>query len=243
MLRPLVEFPKSGVAESFRTIRTNMQYYMRGTDSQVILLTSSLSQEGKSFVSLNLAVSLAISNKRTVLLGFDLRRPKISEYMNVSEVLGITSYLINTATLSDIIVRTDLENLDYIPAGTVPPNPVELISSDKVQNLISQLREMYDYIIIDTPPIGLVTDANLLMNHSDINIFVVRLGYTPRKIFPKVIREVEAKGINNLTILVNDYKIESRNYGYYYGYYKKNYKQKPAQTLQSCCILITNPVN
>lgn len=230
VLRPLIEFPKSGVAESFRSIRTNLQYYMRGTDSQVVMLTSSLSQEGKSFVSLNLAVSLAISNKRTVLLGFDLRRPKISEYMNITEMLGITSYLINTATLSDIIVRTDLENLDYIPAGTVPPNPVELIASDKVQTLITQLREMYDYIIIDTPPLGLVTDANLLMNYSDVNIFVVRLGYTPRKIFPKVIREVEAKGIKNMTILANDYKIESRNYGYYYGYYKKHPATKRRKT-------------
>jgi tyrosine-protein kinase Etk/Wzc len=172
------------MAESFHMLRSNLVYYLRGETNKTILVTSSMPSEGKSFTSINLATSFALANSKTILVEFDLRNPNrfINEVFNAKELVGISSYLINKASLDEIIVPTEISNLDIMPAGQIPPNPIELISSTKTHQLFNELKKRYDFIIIDTPPYGLVTDAFLLMNIADIKLYVTRIGYTKKKV-------------------------------------------------------------
>jgi tyrosine-protein kinase Etk/Wzc len=168
----IVENPKSSLAESFRLVRTNLQYLMQGKEKYVILVTSDMVNTGKTFVSINLATIFAMYGKRTLLMGFDLRKPKIYGDFGLSNAEGISSYIINKSTLENIIQPSGIDNLDIITAGPVPPNPSELIASPKAKELFVKLRDMYDYIFLDTPPIGLVTDAFILMGYTDANIIL-----------------------------------------------------------------------
>ena len=173
----VMNYPKTAIAESFHTVRSNLIYYLLGKDHGTILVTSSLPEEGKSFTALNLATSFATTNNKTVLLEFDLRKPsKVYNELGTRALVGISSYLINRASLDEIIIKTEIPNLDIIQAGQIPPNPIELLSSKKNQQLFSELAERYDYIIVDTPPYGLVSDSLILMKYVDIKIFVTRLG-------------------------------------------------------------------
>lgn len=213
----VAEFPKSAIAESFRLIRTNLQYFTKNKDKQVILITSAMVNEGKTFTAMNVASIFALYGKRTLIIGFDLRKPKIYHDFGLSNTTGISSYLINKSILQEIIQKTSLENLDFIAAGPIPPNPAELIASPKNDELINQLKQMYDYIIIDTPPVGIVTDAYLLMKHSDVNVFVTRQGFTVKRIFETIISDIEKRELKDITILMNDVKYENNSYGYGYG--------------------------
>ncbi len=223
------EYPRSPIAESFHMLRTNLVYYLRGDNHKTILVTSSLSGEGKSFSSINLATSFAHANSKTVLVEFDLRNPNkfIDEVFNANELVGISSYLINKATLDEIIVPTEVSNLDIIQAGQIPPNPIELISSTKTHELFKELRERYDFIIIDTPPYGLVTDAFFLMNISDIKVYVTRIGYTKKKVLATNMEDIEGKNIKDLYLLVNDNNEDKLNYGKY------AYSEKPKKGKKS----------
>jgi capsular exopolysaccharide synthesis family protein len=173
---------------------------------------------GKTFCATNLASIFALYGKKTLLLGFDLRKPKVYLDYGATGKEGITSYLINKSDLDSIIQNSGLDNYDVIVAGTVPPNPAELIASDKCMEFFTKLKERYDYIIIDTPPIGLVTDAFLLMKYSDVNLFLVRQGFTHKKIFASIIKDIELRQIPNVAILINDVKLHKGSYGYGYGY-------------------------
>jgi len=225
--------PKSIIAESFRSVRTNLQFFSQDKEKQSILITSSLTNEGKTFCAINLALIFAISGKKTVLLDFDLRKPQIYHNFGLNNEKGISNYLINKCGTKNIIQDSNIENLDIITAGPVPPNPAELIASDKVKEMFIELKEMYDCIIIDTSPIGLVTDAFLLTKYSDINIFVVRQNQTDKKVFISVINDIKKNKISNLNILINDVKVDKHSsyggygYGCRYGYYddKKTKKQ------------------
>ncbi|MDF1548984.1 MAG: polysaccharide biosynthesis tyrosine autokinase [Bacteroidales bacterium] len=201
---PILDAPKSMIAESFRSVRTSLQFFQKGLPKQKILVTSSMSGEGKTFIALNLAAAFSYYGKKTLLLEFDLRNPKIAEYMSLDGIKGLSSYLINDARLEDIIQKSHMKNLDIIPAGEVPPNPVELIASDNTQNLIEILQSIYEYIVIDSPPIGMVTDSYLIMDYSDANIFTVRLKYSDKKLFTSLLKDLEQKEIPNLGILIND---------------------------------------
>ncbi len=220
------EFPKSAMAESIRSIRTNLQYYGRTNKSQVILVTSSIGQEGKSMVSASLALSYTMNDYKTLLVGFDLRKPMLNDYLKINSALGVSTFLINAATLDDIIVETQHANLHYIASGDLPPNPSELIHSPETKVLFDLLREMYDYIIVDTAPLGLVSDTYMLMNHSDINLFLVRQNITPRSMFSQIMEEIENKQISNLALVMNDFSIHRKSYGYKYGYYQKSKKKR-----------------
>lgn len=220
----IADYPKSSISESFRTVRTNLQIMSRGISKQVILVTSSGSGEGKSFVSTNLASVFALLGKKTVLIGFDLRKPAIYQELGLNNLIGISSYLSNRAVLEDIIQPTRIENLDFIPAGPVPPNPIELIGSNVTKNLIFKLKEIYDYIIIDTAPIGVVTDAYFLMNYADLNIYIVRQNVTIKEMFGNTLKSLENNKITNLAILLNDVYLKSRAYAY--GYDSKYYVDK-----------------
>jgi len=216
------------ISESFRSIRTNLQFYAKDNEKQLLLVTSSYSGEGKSFVAQNLAAAYALFGKKTLLMGFDLRRPKLFQDFKLSNQKGISTVLINQASIIDIIQKTKIQNLDYISAGPIPPNPLELIASNKTEEFILELKKMYDYIIIDSPPIGVVSDAYLLMSFSDVNLYVVRQGFTQKEAFSNNISHLAQKNIPHVCIVINDVKAKGLQYeyGYEYTYYSDD-KKKP----------------
>lgn len=211
-------FPKSLVAETFRSIRTNFQFITGGEKVTTVLISSATQGEGKSFVSINLATSFAMYKRKTVLVSFDLRRPNIYNLFNIKDKQGLSNYLSNNCNLEDIIYKTNIEKLDVIPAGHIPPNPSELIASETTARLFEKLKRMYEYIIIDTPPAGLVTDAFLLVKYTNSNLFVVRHNYTRKKMFESLVKNLKQKNIRNVNFIVNDITLKSRGYEYNYGY-------------------------
>jgi capsular exopolysaccharide synthesis family protein len=215
------DHPNSSITESFKAVRTNFQFFSEGGKRQVLLVTSSTSGEGKSFCSLNLASAFALNGNKTILLEFDLRRPKIHQLFNSNNLIGISSYLIDKAIIDDIILPTQIENLDLISAGPAAPNPSELISSERTAELIDKLKEMYDYIIIDSAPVGILAETLLLMKHADLNIFVVRIEYTFYETFKNAINSLGKNNFTNVSLLVNDLNIkkDAIKYGYNTNYY------------------------
>jgi len=222
----IAEYPKSPIADSFRAIRTNVNFFAQGRDKMVILITSSMSGEGKSFSAINIASVYALLGKKTVLLGFDLRRPALYKEFDLKNEKGITSYLIKNAEIKDILQRTQIENLDLISAGPIPPNPVELIASERNKQFFEEIKKLYDYIIIDSSPIGAVTDSFLLFQYADINIFAIRHNYSLKSAVKTNLKSIELKNISNISILVNDVKISKNSYGYAYqsNYYENEDK-------------------
>ncbi|MCT4588213.1 MAG: polysaccharide biosynthesis tyrosine autokinase [Carboxylicivirga sp.] len=208
--------PTSAIAETFRTIRTNLFYYLKGEEHKSILVTSSIAGEGKSFVSLNLALSLAQMDKKVVLVGFDLR--KNNQYSNIitKQEQGLTALYVNNIRLEDLAQKTDYENLDIIAPGVVPPNPAELISNDVTKDLFEYLRSQYDFIVIDSSPVGVVSDALLLAEHADVNVFVVRENYSRKPIVSSVMDELNNKGIERIGLVLNASRMEGKKYRYEY---------------------------
>ncbi len=212
-------FPKSHIAESFRRMRTNSNYFLSNLDSHVIAVTSVISQDGKSFIALNLAISYAIANSKTLLIGFDLRKPKLFERLDLKETPGISDYLSEQVELEKIIQKSKVDNLDIIWAGKEPPNPAELIASTKTKELIKKLRNEYKYIIIDTAPIGIISDAMMLFNYADIKAIILRLNHTPKKEAAHILDDLKAQKINNTVLIINDIPINKKS-SYGYGYYE-----------------------
>jgi tyrosine-protein kinase Etk/Wzc len=215
------DHPNSSVTESFRAIRTNFQFFSEGGKKQVILITSTTSGEGKTFCAINLATVFALNGHRTALLEFDLRRPKIYEEFTSNNIIGISSFLIDKASIDDIILPTQIENLDFISAGPAAPNPAELINSERTADLIDKLKEMYDYLIIDSAPAGILTESIILMKYSDLNIFVVRLNKTIKESLKHALRTVGNNKFQNISLIIND--IYANRESYKYGYDKKYY--------------------
>jgi tyrosine-protein kinase Etk/Wzc len=213
--------PNSSVAESFRGIRTNFQFFDNSGKKQVVLFTSSSSGDGKSFCSTNFASVLALNGHKTVLLEFDLRRPKIHQEFGSSNMIGISSYLIDKAVIDDIIIPTEIPNLDLISAGPAAPNPAELIASERTAEFIDSLKEMYDYIIIDSAPVGVVSETFLLMKYTDVNVFVIRLEHTVREAIKNAIKIMANNGFTNFNVLIND--MNTRKEAFKYGYDTKYY--------------------
>jgi capsular exopolysaccharide synthesis family protein len=209
------DHPNSSVTESFRAVRTNFQFFSEGGKRQIILFTSSSSGEGKTFCSINLASVFALNNYRTVLLEFDLRRPKIHQEFGSSNIIGISSFLIDKASIDDIIAPTHIENLDLISAGPAAPNPAELIASERTGELFDKLKEMYDYIIIDSAPAGILAESLLLMKYSDLNIFVARMNKTIKEAFKGTLKSLANNKINT-SILINDLNVRRESYRYAY---------------------------
>ena len=223
----LHEFPNSIIAESFRTLRTNFQYVLGDLKNPVILITSSMMEEGKSFVSINLATSFALYQKKVVLLSFDLRRPSVSKIMDLHNEKGLSTFLSGNCKIEDIIFKTKIPNLSVIPTGPIPPNPSELIASSKTKILFEELRKTFDYIIVDTPPIGIVSDALLLENFADRLVFIIRHNYSRKKMIAHLFTSLEKKNMKNFSLIINDINIKNKNYSYGYDYnygYNYNYK-------------------
>ena len=218
----LIDSPKSAVAESFRSVRSNIQFFTSGEKektNRTILITSSISGEGKTFCSINLASVYALSGKKTLLVGADLRKPKIYQDFNLLNEPGLSNYLAMQVSVGSVIQKTTIANLDIISGGIIPPNPSELLMSQPMKELMGTLQKEYEYIIIDTPPVGLVTDAFALMAFADHSVFVVRQNYTKMEMVKALQETFETGKIKNASILLNDQKVISYGYGYGYGYY------------------------
>lgn len=212
--------PKSAVSESFRAVRSNLQFFTVQKNEQAnrtYLITSSISGEGKTFCSMNLATVFAFSGKKTLLIGADMRKPKIYQDFELSNEKGLSNFLANSAKLEEIIQVTKIENLDFISSGLIPPNPSELLMSIKMQETMHTLQELYDIIVIDTPPIGLVTDALGLMKYADHTLYLIRQNYTSMNLIKNLQDQYSVGSIKNISILYNDLKTSS-HYGYGYGY-------------------------
>jgi tyrosine-protein kinase Etk/Wzc len=221
----MFEFPKSTIAESFRALRTNLDFYVRGGQKKVILVTSCIEGEGKSFVAQNLAMGYAQLGPKTILIDFDLRKSKAYFKEGEESQEGLSSYMINKTTLKTIIRKSPHEKLDYILAGIVPPNPIELIAMKQTEMLLTELKNEYDIIVLDSTPMAQVTDAYLLIEHADIKIIITRQDYTLKNVFSLIMKDLINKNISNICIVLNDNKHFKDQYGYGYGYYSKRRKK------------------
>ncbi|MBR5550537.1 MAG: polysaccharide biosynthesis tyrosine autokinase [Muribaculaceae bacterium] len=209
----------STVSELFRLIRANLQFIMSGREDKVVLMTSTVSGEGKTFISINLAASLAmLENKKVLLVGMDIRSPRLAEYLSINVSHGLTEYLSSEKiSLDDIIIKEPIQkNLDIITAGPVPPNPSELLMLDRVDELFAQLRTKYDYIIVDSAPVGMVSDTFTLARVSDVTIYVCRANYTSLRDVNFINNLYEENRLKKMSLVVNG-TTSKKGYGYGYG--------------------------
>lgn len=222
---PVVEQKKSSIAESFRALRTNLKYLQHEGKAHIISINSTISGEGKTFMAVNLAAILAMVNYKVLVIGVDLRKPRIHRLFHISNEKGLSTFLANIDKYDDIVCKTDLENLHVIPAGPVPPNPAELLESNEMEAFIKKASGDYDYVIFDTPPLAIVSDSLYISKFADTNIFVVRQNYSSKNSL-KLINELFAtKRMKQVHLVVNDIRHTlsdgysySYSYGYGYGY-------------------------
>jgi len=217
---------RSSTAEAFRLIRTNLDFMLpnKKGKSNTIFITSTTSGEGKSFISINVAASLALSGKKVLLMGMDLRAPKVTEYLGLSDRKGVTNYITNEElSLDDLIFKLDdYDNLDIISSGVVPPNPAELLMTKRVENLFTIIKEEYDYIIVDTAPVNLVTDTLLIAKYADMFMYVARANYLDKRLLAVPQNLYNEKRLPNMAMILNATD-PKRSYGYGYGGYGYGY--------------------
>ncbi len=222
---------KSSIAESFRGLRSGLQfiYKKQGIEgAKTVLLTSSISGEGKTFCSINIASVFALSNKKTIIVGLDLRKPKIFGEFEIDNKIGVVNYLINDVNLDQIIQKTKVEHLDVITSGPIPPNPSELLMGERMEEMINELKKTYDYIILDSPPIGLVADALELTKYADATLYIVRQNYTKRGMFNFINDKYKTGEVTNISFVLNFFEEKAKygyGYGYGYGSYGKGYHE------------------
>ena len=241
----VIEDPRSAIAEAFRGLRSSLQFIYRKQQlegAKTVRVTSSVSGEGKTFCSINLASVFALSQRKTVLVGLDLRKPKIFGDFDLPNVNGVVNYLIGDSTLEEIIQPTKIPHLDVILAGAVPPNPSELLMSSQMDVLMEALKKEYDYIILDTPPVGLVSDALELDTYVDATLYVIRQHYTKKGMLRLINDKYKKKEITNISFVLNYFSAKSKlgygygygyEYGYGYGKYGDAYHQKKSGGLAS----------
>lgn len=238
----VAESPGSTLAESFRSLRTNLKYFVKDVNCPVISVTSAITGEGKTFISANLASIIALGGKKVLLVGLDLRKPRMHKILGVNNETGLSTLLSGQEEISNVYFSSRYENLWFVPSGPVPPNPAELIDSQEMKDFIDHARRQFDYIILDTPPVAVVTDALLLSSFTNFYIFVVRQRYSSKNTI-ELIEEIRRNDkINNAGIVLNDISLTgyygyglrygySAGYGYYYGhsYYGGYYKRYGAE--------------
>ncbi|WP_366184881.1 polysaccharide biosynthesis tyrosine autokinase [Flavobacterium ovatum] len=227
------EKPKSALSESFRAIRSSLQFLYKQQNldgAKTLMITSSVSGEGKTFCSVNIATVFALSEKKTVIVGLDLRKPKLSDEFNLMNEVGVVNYLINQKGVDDIINKTHIPYLDVILSGPIPPNPSELILSDRMESLMKELKNKYDYIILDTPPVGLVSDALELSQYVDVSLYIVRQNFSKKEMITLLNNRVKRKELTNTSIIFNGFENKAKygsaygyGYGYGYGAYSNGY--------------------
>ncbi len=234
------ENPKSAISESFRSIRTNMDFLNADNNNKLITITSTVSGEGKTFVGVNLAAIIAISGKRVCVVDLDMRKPKVNlafedEFIDEK---GVSTVLIGRYEIEECIRPTRLESLSYIAAGPTPPNPSELLLSKRFDEMVANLQESFDIIVFDTPPVGLVTDGVLVMKRSDLQIYVTRADYSKREYVKTLNNLVALNKFSNLTVVLNSLASAGSSsygysYGYGYGYYEEDAEESPKDKLKS----------
>ena len=215
------------MSETFRNIRTNIQFMLQN-DRKVILVTSTVSGEGKSFTSANLAISLSLLGKKVVIVGLDIRKPGLNKVFSLSsKEKGIAQYLSNPEMdLMSLVQPSDVnKNLFILPGGTVPPNPTELLARDGLDKAIDMLKNNFDYVILDTAPVGMVTDTLLIGRVADLSVYVCRADYTHKAEYTLINELSHEQKLPNLCTIINGVDLKKRKYGYYYGYgkYSKHY--------------------
>ncbi len=234
--------PKSALSESFRAIRSSLQFLYKKQHvegGKTLMITSSISGEGKTFCSINIATVFALSEKKTVIVGLDLRKPKLAQDFNLSNEVGVVNYLIRQKSLKEIINTTEIPYLDVILSGPIPPNPSELIIGETMSDLISELKKEYDYIILDTPPVGLVSDSLELGQYADVTLYIVRQNVTKKEMIPLLNNRVKRGEMTNVSIILNGFENKAKyggayGYGYGYGEYSNGYheEEKPIGILE-----------
>lgn len=220
---------KSKISEAFRSIRTNLDFLSAKSGARVISVTSTVPGEGKTFVSVNLGAILALSQNKVCVLDMDMRKPKIHfAFQEENSEIGVSTLLIGKYEIEAAIKHTEVDHLKYIPAGPIPPNPSELLLNGKFQNLIDELRKQFDVIILDSPPVGLVTDGMLIMQKADIPIYVLRSDYSLRSYLQNVNKILASGRVNSINLILNAVNKNESSYGYGYssggGYYEDSEK-------------------
>lgn len=215
----VIDNPKSVVSEAIRTLRTNLEFFTSGGTSKVISISSTISGEGKSFLAINLGGVIALSRKKVILVDLDMRKPKNDKYPSGSNSnIGMSTILIKKNTWQECLIHTSLENFDFMPCGPHPPNPSELLSNGEFVDFLEDLKKHYEFIIIDTPPVGLVTDGIMAMKRSDLSIYVFRANYSNKDFMHNLLRVVTLNKLKNVSAVLNAMPAKSANYGY--GYYE-----------------------
>lgn len=222
--------PRSVFNESINSLRTNLQFIQVDKASRVICTTSTVSQEGKSFTTINLAGSLSLLGKKVVIVDVDLRKPKVNKYFDAENNVGVSTHLTGKHTLDDIIRPSGADGLDFISSGIIPPNPSELIQSQEFSNMVEALRERYDYVLIDTPPIGVVADALYVIKQSDIKLYISRAGVSRISFLKLPTQVVEEHNIKNMYLILNGFDRSAGSYysGPYSSYYASGYYAEDA---------------
>jgi len=227
---PILEHPRSGIAESFRGLRTNLQYLFNEKGSKVIGVHSMIPGEGKTFSALNLATIIAMDNKKVLLVGCDLRKPRLHQIFDFANTKGLSTFLIKNHNLKEIITPTKIQNLSVVNSGPIPPNPAELIGNGEFKRFIEEAKNEFDYIIIDNAPVTLVTDGMLTSKYADANLFVLRQGYSHKDQVKFINQMAEKESIKQVGIVLNDAKHRgSGTYGSYgngNGYYEEDNDSK-----------------
>jgi len=220
-----IKNPKSPIAEAYRGIRTSIEFSNLDKNLQVITVTSSMQNEGKSTVLANLAVSFANLDKKVLIMEGDLRNPSVHRMFNISNIKGLTDILLQNKVFADCVHCTDVKNLHVLTCGAIPPNPSEMLSSKKIRDFIESLREYYDYIFIDAPPIGIVTDAGIISTYTDGCIFVVGAGDADIEMAKVSKERLEKVGANILGVVLNKFEASGAS-GYYNYYYEQETKAR-----------------
>lgn len=218
------ENPKSNIAESFRDLRTNLEFMLSGSQSKVISIHSTNPGEGKTFNSINLATILAMNDNKVLIIGADMRKPKLHKIFKVNNEHGLSTCLIGVDSFERVIFPTQVENLFLLPSGPIPPNPAEILSKPAMKNLIEMARNQFDYILIDNAPVALVTDGIIASRLSDLNIFILRYGVSHKHQLEMINQYAETKKVTDIGIVVNDIKVNSFGYTYYKYYQYEAYK-------------------
>lgn len=215
--------PKSCVAESYRVMRTQVEYILHRKDNITVMLTSTQSGDGKTFISANLAGVYAITGKKTLLVDLDMRKPSVQSLLGIGSNKGLSDYLIGDVTLEQAITHDSRYKFDVLTVGSIPPSPSELMKSEKMQKLMEYLKQEYCYLILDTSPIGLVADAYSVMDFTDVIIYSVRCGRTNKKLFKSTINSMFQNGVENLCYVFNDVDFKKAEYSRYYSNHYGSY--------------------
>jgi len=219
----ILQHPKSMVSESIRTLRTNLDFFNVSTDKKTIAISSTVSGEGKSFIAMNLGAVMALSDKKVILVDLDMRKAKVNlPFKSPDSSKGVSTILIRKNTWQETVINTSVHNFDYLPSGPHPPNPSELLLHGEFAGLLESLKKNYDVIILDTPPVGLVTDGIMAMRLADVSLYVFRADYSKKEFLHNLKRIININKFSNITTLLNAVTTHGKTYGY--GYYEDNGK-------------------